>query len=134
MFAYRVADPNAYGVVGFDASHCAISLEEKPKKPRSDYAVRGLNFYDNDVVEIARSLTPSDRGEYEITDVNRACLDRGKLTVEVLPLGTAWLDTGPSTRCSMPATTSAPSNSGGPEDRRAGRSGCRKRRLGVGAS
>ena len=94
IFAYRVANPAAYGVVEFDDQFRAVSLEEKPKSPRSSYAVPGLYFYDNDVIEIASGLQRSDRGEYEITDVNRAYLEQGRLAVEVLPRGTAWLDTG----------------------------------------
>jgi glucose-1-phosphate thymidylyltransferase len=94
IFAYRVSDPSAYGVVEFDDQCRAVSLEEKPKSPRSQYAVPGLYFYDNEVIDIAAALTPSDRGEYEITDVNRAYLEQGRLSVEVLPRGTAWLDTG----------------------------------------
>jgi len=94
VFGYHVNDPERYGVVEFDENYKAISLEEKPREPKSNYAIPGLYYYDNSVIEIAKNIQPSPRGEYEITDVNKAYLEANKLEVRLLDRGSAWLDTG----------------------------------------
>lgn len=94
VYAYHVSDPRRYGVIDFDEDRKAVSIQEKPEQPRSNYAVPGLYFYDNEVVDIARDLEPSERGELEITDINRTYLERGRLQVSIMDRGTAWLDTG----------------------------------------
>ena len=106
VFAYHVTDPQRYGVVEFDSSGRAVGLEEKPRSPKSNYAVTGLYYYDNTVVGLARSLRPSARGELEITDLNRLYLEQGRLQVELMGRGYAWLDKARTIRCSMPASSS----------------------------
>jgi glucose-1-phosphate thymidylyltransferase len=94
VFAYHVNDPERYGVIEFNSDNKAISIEEKPKKPRSNYVIPGIYFFDNSVIEVAKNIKPSDRGEYEITDVNKHYLEKGMLQVQIMDRGTAWLDTG----------------------------------------